>query len=269
MSEPASGQQKPPRKARGRSPSYPAIDLATAIDKAKALHDQERQIPASVETIVKHWGYRSFNGPASLSLAALKKYGLVEDQGTGAERVAKVSDLAVDILANPDADERQRAVERAALNPAIHRELWEKYGPNLPSDANLRWELTRQRGFTETGADEFLPVYRNTLAYAGLDKAGTLQPQSVEQEDERPDEDNELRPRPGPRRQRQRSGGMSESGVLTIPVPVAGRSPITVELATPITEQAFDQFIAVLQAMKPGLLAMRPEDADTAQEDAD
>lgn len=249
------GQQK---KKRVRSPSYPALDLETAIERARRLWQEERQYPASVDTIVRHWGYRSFNGPAALALAALKKFGLVEDEGTGSERVAAVSNLAVDILANPDEGARLKAVQEAALRPAIHRELWDKYGPNLPSDTNLRWELTRQRNFSETGADEFIPEYRATIAFAQLDAGDTVSTQTVEPEGEDDDEPEE--PSPRPRRQRQRSGGMSESGVLTIPVPVAGRRPITVELETPITEQAFNQFIAVLQAMKPGLLAMHPED---------
>lgn len=257
MSEQTTGVQKKPRV---RSPSYPAIDLETGVRRAGELWEQERQYPASVDTIVKHWGYRSFNGPASLTLAALKKFGLVDDEGTGKERVAAVSDLAVNILANPDEEARLTAIQEAALRPAIHRELWQKYGPNLPSEANLRWELTRQRNFSERGAEEFIPNYRATLAFAQLNSADKTEPRTLEQMGERPEDDEQLVPPRKPERQRQRSGGVSESGVLTIPVPVAGRSPITVELEIPITEEAFNQFLAVLHAMKPGLLAMNREE---------
>lgn len=73
-----------------------------------------------------------------------------------------------EILANPAEQARREAIRRARLDPAIHRELWDKYGATPPSDVNLRWELTRRKGFTETGADEFIPEYRATVAFAQL-----------------------------------------------------------------------------------------------------
>src|SRR5215212_7581365 len=116
------------RKVRGRSPSYPAIDLEAAIKKVQVLYEKEREHPTPAETIVRHWGYKSLNGPASLSLAALKKFGLIDDEGTGPDRRARVSKLAVSILRNPDTVERSRAVKEAALRPAIHQVLWDRFG---------------------------------------------------------------------------------------------------------------------------------------------
>lgn len=256
----------PPKKVRGRSPSYPAISLSTAIERAKVLYQAEKQHAAPIDTVVRHWGYRSFNGPASLSVAALKKFGLIEDQGAGSGRRAGVTDLAVTILSNPDKQARRAAIQEAALKPAIHRELWDKYGAELPSDETLKWELTREREqrFTETGADEFIPEYRQTLAFAelpGTDSVGTQIP-DVQSEDDG-DESESVPPEPPPPTKRhpvRRSGGMSESGILTIPVPVIGGPPITIEGEFPVSEVAWTQFIAVLQAMKPGLVAQPPTD---------
>ena len=42
--------------------------------------------------------------------------------------------------------------------------------------------------------------------------------------------------------------------VLTIPVPIIGGKPVTVEGEFPISEAAWTQFMAVLNAMKPGLV---------------
>lgn len=257
-------------KKKGRSPSYPAIDLEKAIERAKELWHEERQHPASVETIIKHWGYRSLNGPASLTLAALKKFGLTKDEGTGSSRVASVSDLAVDILGNPDKKARLDAVREAALTPRIHRELWEKYGSTLPSDANLRWELTRQRGFTETGADEFIPEYRATIAYAQLLPAGTVSPQAAAGEDTTEEEDaDEERRSATPRRRRvRRVSTDAEPNVLTIPL--IGGTAVIVEGEFPISEADWIQLMAVLTAMKPGLVRERSdEDEDRSDEDED
>jgi hypothetical protein len=264
MSEQA--QATASKKPRGRSPSYPAIDLSMAIQRARQLWSEERQHPASVDTISRHWGYKSFNGPASLTLAALKKFGLVQDEGTGTGRRARVSDLAVDILENPDEAARRAAIQRAALNPAIHRELWEKYGARSPSDANLRWELTRERGFTDTGVDEFIPEYRTTVDFAQLaDSAvvvpetpadsGTVVPQTLEdrQGDDGADEDMSNRSETGRRRQ-PRSRGMSDDAT-TYAVPVAAGSDVVIEGRFPLSESEWTQFMAVLNAMKPGLVA--------------
>src|SRR5262249_30051431 len=119
----------------------------------------------------RHSPQRVSNTDQIISLAALKKYGLLVDDGKGTARRASLTDLAVDILKNPDPRVRDEALQRAALNPSIHRELWEKYGnaPRPMSDANLRWILTRERGFTETGAAEFIPVYKDTVSFAKLD----------------------------------------------------------------------------------------------------
>ncbi|MDQ6946386.1 MAG: hypothetical protein M3256_08950 [Actinomycetota bacterium] len=254
----------PPKKPRGRSPSYPAINLETALQRTRQLWEAERQYQASVETIVTHWGYRSFNGPASLALAALKKFGLIEDEGTGTARVAKVSDLAVDILENPDETARREATQRAALNPSIHRELWEKYGTELPSDTNLRWELTRQRNFTETGADEFIPQYRSTVAFAQLRSTATLPTQTVVRQEDDDDDDSETdelpSPDPRPRGRARRPSRLStETDPHVLTIPLVGGTAVLVEGEFPITETDWNQMMAVLNAMKPGLVA-EPQD---------
>jgi hypothetical protein len=121
-------------------------------------------------------------------------HGFGADEGKGVGRRASLTDLAVDILENPDPRTRDEALRWAALSPSIHRELWEKYGNAPPSDVNLKWMLTRERGFTETGAAEFIRVYKDTVAYAQLDSTVAVLPQSAVQED-RDDDDGDD---PGP-----------------------------------------------------------------------
>jgi hypothetical protein len=243
---------KTAKRPKGRSPSYPALNLETAIGRARQLYDQERQHPASVNTIMRHWGYRSMNGPASLSLAALKKFGLIEDEGTGSSRTAKVTDLAVEILEHPSEAIRREAIKRAALNPRIHRELWDQYGANPPSDTNLRWTLTRDRGFTETGADEFIPEYRATIAFAQLSSSDTVEPQDQEPTEDG-DADEDETPQQS-RRRRVRRVTPAAGGTLTYAVPVAPGLDVAIEGPFPLSEEQWKQFIVVLEALKPGLV---------------
>ena len=49
---------------------------------------------------------------------------------------------------------------------------------------------------------------------------------------------------------------------LTIPVPVIGGAPVPIEGEFPISEAAWSQFMAVLNAMKPGLVSQPVDDED-------
>src|SRR5579859_174025 len=127
-------------KPKTRSPAYPAINLETAIQRARQLYDKEKRHPAPVATVVKHWGYTSLNGAALGTVAALKKYGLLDEEGGGEDRMAWLSSLADDILMNPDRAKQAEAIRQAALRPAGYKEMWEKYHLDLPSDQSLLWE---------------------------------------------------------------------------------------------------------------------------------
>jgi len=258
MSEQASTDT---RRPRGRSPSYPAIHLEQAIQRARQIYDRERQHPTPVETIVQHWGYKSLNGPASLSLAALKKFGLIADEGTGSTRRARISDLAVHILANPDERERTRAIREAALNPAIHRELWARYGSQTPSDVNLKWELTREHKFTDTGADEFIPEYRATIAFAQLAVDDSVQTQTPDSGSDDNAEDESPPPPPPGRQPRQRRVTTETSSAYTIPL--VGGASIVFEGEFPITEREWTHLMAVLDVLKPGLVVSRDQGDNT------
>jgi hypothetical protein len=250
------------RRPFRRSPGYPAINLETAIRRARELYDRERQHMASVDTIAAHWKYKSLNGPAHLTLAALKKYGLLVDDGKGAARRASLTDLAVDILENPDPSVRDEAVRQAALNPSVHRELWEKYGSGPPSDANLKWILTRERGFTESGAVDFVSVYKDTVSYAKLDSR--VAPPSAIAVQEALDHDDVDDPEPddtGPSpRVPQPRPHVAAPGVTPYAVPIFNGRSVVVEGPFPLSEEDWNQFMTVLSAMKPALVDRPAED---------
>ena len=258
-------ESTPARKPKGRSPAYPSINLETAIQRARQLHDKERQYLTPVSTIVGHWGYSSLNGPALGAIAALKKYGLLDEEGAGEDRKAKLSRLADVILMNPDEAKRTEAIQEAALRPAIHQEMWEKYHNDLPSDRNLLWELTRDRGFTERGASEFIRVYRATIAFAQLeDGNGASEPAAtqapLEFPNDRDDDDEDGQPERPSTRERRRASETATS----YNIPLIDNGAIVVEGQFPVSERDWNQFIAVLTAMKPGLVATLPDDSTDA-----
>lgn len=261
--------EKPPvaKRPRERSPGYPAINLERAITRAREIWDKDKQYATPVDAVVKHWGYKSINGPASLALSALKKFGLVTVEQTKGDRRVKVSDLAVEILNHPDMAVRRTAIQKAALTPGLHKELWAKYGANLPSNPVLKWNLTHDMNFTEFGADEFIPQYQQTIAFAnlvegdGLESAGDSQNEDSEEDDEEPDSgDNRMLGGAGRSRRERRP----REGSRVIDIPLPGGSSVIVEGQFPLSESEWTQFLAVLTVMKPGLVAA-VENADSPE----
>jgi len=211
------------------------------------------------------WGYTNpGGGTAGVTLAALKKFGLLTEEKVAEKRVVRLSELALEIILSP---ERERAVRQAALLPPLHREMWDKYGNNLPSDQNLRWQLI-QKGFTEAGANDFLKEYRDTIAFARLEAgAGVVQETTEPFVD--PDEAPVLPDRQvvvGPHAQLPQPVGVRrgwepvppEVHGLRMPFRLAGGEVVYLEGEFPITNAAFENLLQILDVMRPGLV--RPDD---------
>lgn len=165
------------KKARTRSPAYPYLALPEALERTAQLRRAEGRHAVSVSVAMQHWGYKAESSTGYSCIAALKKFGLVDEEGVGEDREVRLSSLALAILLDGDegSPERAEALRTAALNPRIHAELWERYGPELPSDQTLRRFLILEKNFNETAVDEFIAEYRATVAYAGL--SGTVAPE--------------------------------------------------------------------------------------------
>lgn len=174
MTDTPNGAEK---KKRFRSPAYPAIDLAKAVERTAALMKLAHHHQVGVSVVLQAWDMDSDAGPVWRYLAALIQYGLVTDTGTGKARKFQVTDVARRIVQDndPNSSKRKDALKTAALSPVIHKELWEKYGAATGlSDAVLKAYLTLDRTeggqapYSEFAASEVVQAYKASLAFAGL-----------------------------------------------------------------------------------------------------
>ena len=165
----------PHQPKRPRSPSYPGISLPQAIERAKKLYQAENRNAAPIDAILQHWAYSPGSGAGMVAVAALKKFGLLADEGSGKQRKARLTNLALKIILDEreNSPERDEAIKLAALSPSIHKEVWEKFS-GLPSDATLRHFLRFERGFTNGAADELVKEIHETVSFAKLDQSDTL-----------------------------------------------------------------------------------------------
>ncbi len=250
-----------PKRKRGRSPSYPGIDLKEAVDKARILYNKEGRNAAPVETILAHWGYKRDSGPGYTALAAVKKFGLLNDEGSGPRRKARLSDKALRILLDQRDDSRERlqALQSAALAPPIHADLWRKYEAALPSEATLKYELQMDRNFTERGADEFIPQYKRTIEFAQLTDHDKL---SGEIEDKPLQESEGFMAPPTKLEAPPEAPAIEKHQPRVIQLPISATEWAALQAPFPITEAKWKQMLAVLEAMKPALVKDSHEDKD-------
>jgi hypothetical protein len=240
------------KKKRQRSPGYPGISLESAIERAQVILDKEGRHWIPVDVVLRVWGYNPASGIGLVSLSALLKFGLLEDEGTSSARQVRLTDLARRIILDlPESPERMEAVRTAALNPDIHQALWRKYEGRLPpSDEGLKVFLRRDLNFTDRAVAEFIPQFRKTVDFAQLDESVSLE--SDDYKDLGRPMTATAATAPTSREPAPTSGNRRTT---TVQVPLAGGDWVFVQAAFPLSPGDWEQFLRVLEVMKPGLVA--------------
>lgn len=240
------------RTKKVRSPNYPGISLPAAIERAETLYERESRHAAPVPAVLAHWGYSPKSGPGFSALAAVKQFGLIDDEGRGDDRRVKLSELGLRIVQDrrPGSVEREDAIREAALRPAVYSELWGRFGL-AASDENITYALVKM-GFSENAAHDVVEGYRATVSFAQLSEDATIRTDAEEATGGNGDPPPAIDPSLATRDQ-QRGRTMSDSVVYAIPV--AAGADVKVEGRFPLSEPQWGQFMAVLTAMKPALVA--------------
>ncbi len=247
---------------RMRSPSHPSINLAEAINLAKMLWDKDRMHPMSLGSMSTHWGFTPGSSSVLTKSASLKHFGLLNEIRGGSPGRTQLSDSALKILANEDLNspERLGLVKKAALLPAVHTELWDKYAGQLPSDVTMKTYLVGERGFNPATVNKFLNDFRETISFAKLSPGDILS-----SSDELEPESKTVSP-PAPLGSATQKAGspavvdsktstgvpmMPEQTMLTLPLD-DGKS---VSVPIGMSEDTFNLFLETLQLWKKRIVA--------------
>jgi hypothetical protein len=161
-------------KTKDRSPNYPAIGLRRALELAQKLWDSDKRQPVLSPRAALNMGFTAKSSAGQLALAAMRKYGLLEADGSGDQRKVKLTELAITLL-NPSASNREQLLKDAALKPAIHAELWSKYGVEGASPGAIHDYLVFERKFTEQATTILIDQYKDTIAFANLGSADKVE----------------------------------------------------------------------------------------------
>lgn len=164
------GTQTTQKRRVGRSPAYPNLNVQKALEKARALHEQEGDYAAPLSSATKAWGYSAKSSGARQTLATLRYYGLIDVTGDGDARKVKISDVARRILLDKreDQTEKEQLIRKVALTPTVHKTLYDHYGSGLASDGSVIHFLVFEEGYNQTAATEVLAEFKETARFAGL-----------------------------------------------------------------------------------------------------
>lgn len=243
-------------KKRVRSPAYPGIDLEEAIQRAEVIRQQENKNEAPVDAILSHWGYNPKSGTGLVVLSALLKFGLIADSGSGANRKARLTPLALKILLDdrPESEDRLAALREAALLPSIHKELWDKYQHTLPSDMTMRLYLRKDRGFHDDAADDLIEEFRATLTYARIGESAKLSPQAEDKETPVGEVNMSPTLTNSPAKQEQppvqKIADGSRQTTRTVQIPLTDAPWASIQIPYPISEATWDEMMSFLGLMK-------------------
>lgn len=165
-------QHKPKRV---RSPSYPSIDLESAVEKLKVMYRFTHKTPVLISVMLPHWDFESGKSANGMKVvAAMKSYGIIDDTGQKKDRKIHITDSGFRILnLVEDSPERKKLIQDAALSPDIYQYLWNTFEV-LPQFDSIKSHLVVEKKFNEGAVKGFLDDYLSTIEYAKLSKNDKL-----------------------------------------------------------------------------------------------
>jgi hypothetical protein len=265
------------KRQKHRSPSYPAIGLEAALRRAQDLEKIAGRHSAPISAALEAWGFSAKSSNGSLTLAALKKFSLADDSGKLQTRTVSLTRLGQELVfysSERESEEWKHRARQAALKPAIYEHLWAKYRGDLPSDSVVLPYLVFELNFSESAATEVLRQFRQTIVFAGLGQPDASATVSGNEAEDRMQEEGselvapaelELSPVVG----RSSASLELQTGHIgpptpaldvqmpmkrTIQLPYSRSGWALLQAEFPMSSAAWDQMLAVLQAMKPSLV---------------
>lgn len=164
---PTSVPAVPGKRQKDRSPGYPSIGLRKALLLAQKLWEHDNRQSVLATRAASNLGFSAKSSGGLLALAAMKKYGILQDEGSGEARKVKLTESAISML-NPSHPQRAQLIKEAALKPGIYAELWAKYGPHSASDGTISDFLTFEKKFFAPAAKSLIETYKDTVEFACL-----------------------------------------------------------------------------------------------------
>lgn len=150
---------------RDRSPAFPYIGLAKALQRIEILFGKVKRHEARVADIAADWKLSPKSSSTDRTVAALESFGLIDSLGSGDAKKIKISDVGLRILDDGRPGVREKLLAEAAMRPRIISEYAERWKGGRPDETHALSQLKFEGGFTDEGAKMFLRVFDETIRF--------------------------------------------------------------------------------------------------------
>jgi len=158
------------KKARVRK-VYPYYGLKKCIGFIEKLYKKDGIAEVPKELAWEHMGLDPTKNITNRASSAMMGFGLLEERGSTNNRTLQLSDLGKTIvMTGENSQQKNEALQVAALNYQVIKELRNKWPNSLPADDTVKLELVLNRQFSERGAGHFARAFRETYEIAKLGK---------------------------------------------------------------------------------------------------
>jgi hypothetical protein len=216
---------------------YPSVSLRDAVSRVTLIYEAEGTNDMTNEVAVKHMGYSSLSGTSMSTLAALKKYGLLEGRGDDIhvtqDAVVIVCDKEID-----DQSERADALRRSLSSDALFQKLLDRFGSKT-TKLNVASYL-KKKGLNPNSAESAAASFLDSVqfVYEEIGEYNSNSPAEPERE--------EMQAQPSQ---------LPPKGSVTAPIVISGvKAWPQIVIPEGFTEKNWDDMMTLLKIMKPGLV---------------
>lgn len=169
MDEREIGTEEGVQSKRPRSPSFPYLDIDTAVEYSGKLYAAAKSAEVRLADVAAAWGMAPKSGSLARYVSALSQYGLIDTMGANDARRIKISAAGKRILDDQRPGVREQLRSEAALKPRIIRGLFfgesdmPHWGRERPSDSIAESALKYDLDFGSDAAKRLLSVYDAAL----------------------------------------------------------------------------------------------------------
>lgn len=150
---------------------FPFISLDKALSRAQAIFEGDKSgKPMAIPTAFELWNYSPKSSGGFQTIAAMKAYGLLEDEGNNADRRVKLTAGARRYFLDERDELRQAMLAGFALQPNLFNALWfkDKWREGIPADPVARSHLKIERGLNDQSARAALGIFKENIHFSGL-----------------------------------------------------------------------------------------------------
>lgn len=145
---------------------FPFINVAKSLERARAVYENDKSGKGlKMPVAFAAWSYSDKSSGGFQTVAALKSYGLLADEGSKDDRAVKLTSEARQYFQSEIEEDRARLRSAFAARPPLMAHLLEHWDRGTVEDPVARTYLKTEIGLNEQSARSALGIYKDNLSF--------------------------------------------------------------------------------------------------------